>query len=130
MQGDHHDPFSVLGMHRHHGELVVRALLPGIKSPTVTALAEEGWVSVQSVVNEDDFWHVTDQLKAVGAEGISRVDVFYTTDGDLVVNEINTMPGFTAISMYPKLWEASGISYPELIDELIQLALERPTGLR
>jgi len=48
----------------------VKALLPGIKSPTVTALAEEGWVSVQSVVNEDDFWHVTDQLKAVGAEGI------------------------------------------------------------
>ncbi|OON67621.1 ATP phosphoribosyltransferase [Hymenobacter sp. CRA2] len=48
----------------------VKALLPGIKSPTVTPLAEEGWVSVQSVVNEDDFWHITDQLKAVGAEGI------------------------------------------------------------
>ncbi|GAA4386347.1 ATP phosphoribosyltransferase [Hymenobacter koreensis] len=48
----------------------VKALLPGIKSPTVTPLAEEGWVSVQSVVNEDDFWHVTDRLKAVGAEGI------------------------------------------------------------
>ncbi|RTQ45701.1 ATP phosphoribosyltransferase [Hymenobacter gummosus] len=48
----------------------VKALLPGIKAPTVTPLAEEGWVSVQSVVNEDDFWHITDQLKAVGAEGI------------------------------------------------------------
>ncbi|GAB2941540.1 ATP phosphoribosyltransferase [Hymenobacter coalescens] len=48
----------------------VKALLPGIKSPTVTPLAEEGWVSVQSVVNEDDFWHITDRLKAVGAEGI------------------------------------------------------------
>jgi ATP phosphoribosyltransferase len=48
----------------------VHALLPGIKSPTVTPLAEEGWVSVQSVVNEDDFWHITGQLKAVGAEGI------------------------------------------------------------
>jgi ATP phosphoribosyltransferase len=48
----------------------VKALLPGIKSPTVTKLAEEGWVSVQSVVNEDDFWHITSQLKAVGAEGI------------------------------------------------------------
>lgn len=48
----------------------VKALLPGIKAPTVTPLAEAGWVSVQSVVNEDDFWHVTDQLKAVGAEGI------------------------------------------------------------
>lgn len=48
----------------------VRRLLPGIKSPTVTPLAEAGWVSVQSVVQEDDFWHVTNQLKAVGAEGI------------------------------------------------------------
>ncbi len=48
----------------------VKQLLPGIKSPTVTPLAEEGWVSVQSVVNEDDFWHITSQLKAVGAEGI------------------------------------------------------------
>ncbi|MBC6698818.1 ATP phosphoribosyltransferase [Hymenobacter puniceus] len=48
----------------------VKQLLPGIKSPTITPLAEEGWVSVQSVVNEDDFWHITSQLKAVGAEGI------------------------------------------------------------
>jgi D-alanine-D-alanine ligase len=69
-------------------------------------------------------------FEAIGAEGISRVDVFYTPDGDLLVNEINTMPGFTPISMYPKMWEATGLSYPELIDELIQLALERPTGLR
>jgi ATP phosphoribosyltransferase len=48
----------------------VRELLPGIKSPTVTPLAEPGWVSVQSVVQEDEFWHITSQLKAVGAEGI------------------------------------------------------------
>jgi ATP phosphoribosyltransferase len=48
----------------------VRRLLPGIKSPTVTPLAEAGWVSVQSVVQEDEFWHITSQLKAVGAEGI------------------------------------------------------------
>ena len=48
----------------------VRRLLPGIKSPTITPLAEAGWVSVQSVVQEDDFWHITSQLKAVGAEGI------------------------------------------------------------
>jgi D-alanine-D-alanine ligase len=69
-------------------------------------------------------------FEAIGAEGISRVDIFVTTDGELVINEINTLPGFTPISMYPKMWEASGISYPELIDELVQLALERPTGLR
>jgi D-alanine-D-alanine ligase len=69
-------------------------------------------------------------FEAIGGEGISRVDVFVTPDGGVVLNEINTMPGFTPISMYPKMWEASGLSYPELIDELIQLALERPTGLR
>ena len=69
-------------------------------------------------------------FEAVGGEGISRVDVFVTPEGELVVNEINTMPGFTPISMYPKMWEATGLSYPDLIDELIQLALERPVGLR
>src|SRR3954447_19799972 len=61
-------------------------------------------------------------FEAVGAEGIARVDTFVTASGRVVVNEINTMPGFTPISMYPKLWEASGVPYPELIDELIQLA--------
>lgn len=69
-------------------------------------------------------------FEAVGAEGLSRVDVFVTTDGQVIVNEINTMPGFTPFSMYPRMWEKSGITYPELIDELIQLALQRPTGLR
>lgn len=69
-------------------------------------------------------------FEAVGAEGLSRVDVFVTTDGQVIVNEINTMPGFTPFSMYPRMWEKSGITYAELIDELIQLALQRPTGLR
>ncbi len=69
-------------------------------------------------------------FEAIGAEGIARVDVFVTPEQEVVVNEINTMPGFTPISMYPKMWEASGLPYPDLIDELIQLALERPTGLR
>jgi D-alanine-D-alanine ligase len=69
-------------------------------------------------------------FEAVGAEGLSRVDVFVTPDEQVVVNEINTMPGFTPFSMYPRMWEKSGITYPELIDELIQLALARPTGLR
>ncbi|NKX55371.1 D-alanine--D-alanine ligase family protein [Arthrobacter mobilis] len=67
---------------------------------------------------------------AVGAEGLSRVDFFYTPDGELVINEINTMPGFTPISMYPQMWAKSGIPYTELIDELIYLALSRRTGLR
>ncbi|GAB4100315.1 D-alanine--D-alanine ligase family protein [Sinomonas halotolerans] len=67
---------------------------------------------------------------AVAAEGLSRVDFFYTPEGEFVINEINTMPGFTPISMYPQMWAATGVPYPELIDELIQLALARPTGLR
>ena len=67
---------------------------------------------------------------AVSAEGLSRVDFFYTPEGEFVINEINTMPGFTPISMYPAMWAATGLGYRELIDELIQLALDRPTGLR
>lgn len=58
-------------------------------------------------------------------EGLGRVDCFLKKNGEVLVNEINTMPGFTNISMYPKLWEASGINYPELIDKLITLAIER-----
>lgn len=69
-------------------------------------------------------------FEAIGCEGIARVDVFVTPDGEVVVNEINTMPGFTPYSMYPRMWEASGVTYPELVDELVQLALARPTGLR
>ncbi|MCX8067488.1 MAG: D-alanine--D-alanine ligase [Anaerolineae bacterium] len=63
---------------------------------------------------------------AVDCAGMARVDFLLSREtGELYVSELNTIPGFTAISMYPKLWEASGIPYPELIDRLIQLALER-----
>jgi D-alanine-D-alanine ligase len=58
-------------------------------------------------------------------EGMARVDFFLRNGEEIIVNEINTIPGFTRISMYPKLWEATGISYSELIDRLIQLAIER-----
>jgi len=58
-------------------------------------------------------------------EGMARVDFFVRSNGQVLVNEINTIPGFTKISMYPKMWEASGISYSRLIDRLIGLALER-----
>jgi len=63
--------------------------------------------------------------KVLCCEGMARVDFFMTADKRLVVNEINTIPGFTSISMYPKLWEISGIPYTQLIDKLIQLALHR-----
>ncbi len=64
-------------------------------------------------------------FKVLCCEGMARIDFFLRGEEEVIVNEINTIPGFTRISMYPKLWEASGISYTELIDRLIQLALER-----
>ncbi|MGA4668235.1 D-alanine--D-alanine ligase family protein [Propionibacteriaceae bacterium Y1923] len=69
-------------------------------------------------------------FEAMDAEGLARVDMFALPDGQVLVNEINTMPGFTQYSMYPSLWQATGMSYPELIDELLGLALARPLGLR
>jgi D-alanine-D-alanine ligase len=63
---------------------------------------------------------------AVDAAGLARVDFFYVeATGEVFINEINTIPGFTATSMYPQLWAATGISFPELVDQLIELALER-----
>lgn len=65
-------------------------------------------------------------FRAIDGTGLGRVDFLLDGEqGNLFLNEINTMPGFTRISMYPKLWEASGIPYPELVDRLVQLALER-----
>ena len=64
-------------------------------------------------------------FKVLCCEGMARVDFFIRDNKEVIVNELNTIPGFTKISMYPKLWEASGISYAELIDRLLQLALER-----
>lgn len=63
--------------------------------------------------------------RALCCEGMARVDFFVQAGGRVLVNEINTIPGFTKISMYPKMWQASGIPYPRLIDRLIRLALER-----
>lgn len=61
----------------------------------------------------------------MGCRGLARVDFFLKDSGRVVFNEINTLPGFTNISMYPQLCEASGIPYPDLIDRLIELALEQ-----
>ena len=64
--------------------------------------------------------------QAVECEGMARVDfLLEAASGRLYINEINTIPGFTSISMFPKMWEASGVPYPALIDRLIELALER-----
>ncbi|MBA2944759.1 D-alanine--D-alanine ligase family protein [Streptomyces himalayensis] len=69
-------------------------------------------------------------FEAASCEGLVRADFFLTEDGKFVINEINTMPGFTPISMYPRMWQESGVAYQELVDLLIQAALRRSTGLR
>src|SRR5438552_12031457 len=66
-----------------------------------------------------------DAFVASECEGMARVDFFVRDDGEVIVNELNTIPGFTATSVYAKLFEASGIPYPELLDRLVDLALER-----
>jgi D-alanine-D-alanine ligase len=66
-----------------------------------------------------------DAFIATECEGMARVDCFVDANGDVLVNELNTIPGFTATSVYAKLFEASGIPYAELLERLIELALER-----
>ncbi|MBV9090679.1 MAG: D-alanine--D-alanine ligase [Mycobacteriaceae bacterium] len=68
-------------------------------------------------------------FRAIDCQGLARVDFFLTDDGP-IVNEINTMPGFTTISMYPRMWAASGVDYPTLLATMVQTALARGTGLR
>jgi D-alanine-D-alanine ligase len=68
-------------------------------------------------------------FQAVDGQGLARVDFFLTDDGP-VINEINTMPGFTTISMYPRMWAASGVDYPTLLATMVETALARGTGLR
>jgi D-alanine-D-alanine ligase len=69
-------------------------------------------------------------FEALDVEGLARVDFFVLKDGRVVLNEVETMPGFTATSMFPLLWQASGLTYPELVERLVRLAMERSTGLR
>ncbi|QLE74156.1 D-alanine--D-alanine ligase [Streptomyces rectiverticillatus] len=90
-------------------------LVPAPLTPQETAKVQE--LAVQA-------------FDAASCEGLVRADFFLTEDGEFVINEINTLPGFTPISMYPRMWQESGVGYTELIDRLIQAALRRPTGLR
>lgn len=80
---------------------------------------------------------VTDEVRrcavaafsALDCAGLARVDFFVTPDGSVVCNEVNTMPGFTPVSMYPRMWAATGVEYPKLVRRLVELALERGSGL-
>lgn len=94
-------------------DLIIPALLPPSITETIRDLALQAF-------------------EAVDASGLARVDFFYLeSTQEVFINEINTLPGFTATSMYPELWKESGLSFVELVDQLIQLALERqePTNL-
>jgi D-alanine-D-alanine ligase len=67
---------------------------------------------------------------AISCEGLARVDFFYTPAGDVLVNEINTMPGMTPASAFPMMWAATGLPLPQLIDRIIQTALRKRPGPR
>ena len=69
-------------------------------------------------------------FRALDCQGLARVDFFVCADGTILVNELNTMPGFTPNSAYPKMWEVTGVDYPTLLATLIDTAIARGTGLR
>jgi D-alanine-D-alanine ligase len=99
---DYEDKYSGVG-----AELVIPADVPASVSDSLRALALQAF-------------------DVVRAEGLARVDFFYEEGGrGLLLNEVNTMPGFTPYSMYPQLWAATGLPYDELIDSLVSLAIER-----
>src|SRR4051812_406595 len=110
--GDHEFyDFAAKYLPEEHTELDVPAVLPDEVATELRELAARAF-------------------EAVGCEGLARVDFFVFPDGSLVVNEINTMPGFTPLSMFPRMWAATGLDYPALVERLIRLALRRGTGLR
>lgn len=104
----HHDFYSYEAKYidENGAGLQIPAKLPAAKIKEIQALAVRAF-------------------RVLECSGLARVDFFMTAAGRLLLNEINTLPGFTKISMYPKLWEASGIPYSELLDRLIRLALEK-----
>ena len=91
------------------------AVVPADVSPQIAALVREQALTA---------------FEAIGAEGLARVDFFLLPGDRLVINEINTMPGFTPTSMFPAMWAAQGVDYPQLVDRLLRTALQRPQGLR
>jgi D-alanine-D-alanine ligase len=92
-------------------QLVIPALLPAATAQRIRELAVAAF-------------------QALGCEGLARVDFFLTPHGSVIVNEVNTMPGFTPTSMFPLIWKSEGVDYPDLIDHLIRIALDRGVGLR
>jgi D-alanine-D-alanine ligase len=110
--GDHEFyDFAAKYLPEEHTELDVPADLPDELAAELREMAARAFV-------------------ALGCEGLARVDFFVMPDGAVVINEVNTMPGFTPTSMFPRMWAATGLDYPSLVDRLLRLALQRGTGLR
>ncbi|MFA9431326.1 D-alanine--D-alanine ligase family protein [Egicoccus sp. AB-alg2] len=101
-----HEFYDFEAKYLDESELVVPADVPDEVAVRIDHLAREAY-------------------RAIGCRGMARVDFFLTADGRLLVNEINTIPGFTPNSMFPRLWDAEGLAYPQLVDRLLDLALER-----
>jgi D-alanine-D-alanine ligase len=125
---------------RHDPKVIVEALLSGREIECGVLEFEDGPRAsvaegiVPAPLTDEQTAEVrrlaVEAFEAASCEGLVRADFFLLDSGEFVINEINTMPGFTPISMYPRMWQESGVSYPELIDLLIQAALRRSTGLR
>ena len=100
-----HEFYDFEAKYLDDSELVVPADVTDDVAERITEIAREAYVSI-------------------GCRGMARIDFFLSGDGQLFLNEINTIPGFTANSMFPRLWDAEGVAYPELVDRLLTLALE------
>lgn len=123
---------AVLGNENPQASLVCGEIVPLVEFYTYDAKYNDASTELHlpadlsPELNEEIRTAAVKAYKAIGCEGLSRVDFFVKRDGSgIILNEINTLPGFTSISMYPKLWGASGVPYAELLDRLMTLAMER-----
>ena len=122
---------AVLGNPPHHQTSSVGQILPGEEFYTYEdkyAKTSSAKVLLRPDINDDQQSRIKGiahrAYEIMGCKGLARIDFLTDDQGEIYLNEFNTMPGFTNISMYPKLWHEEGMKYPELIDRLIQLALE------
>jgi D-alanine-D-alanine ligase len=109
------------------GEIVVRSGFYSYDSKYIDDTAAQVVVPADISVEASERIRsmAVEAFHVLGCSGLARVDVFLTDGGEVLINEINSLPGFTRISMYPKLWQAAGMTYSELVTRLIELAVER-----
>ncbi|MNF63244.1 D-alanine--D-alanine ligase A [compost metagenome] len=109
------------------GEIIVRSGFYSYDSKYIDDQAAEVVVpaNISPEASERIRAMAVEAFQILGCSGLARVDVFLTDNGEVLINEINSLPGFTRISMYPKLWQATGMTYSELVTRLIELALDK-----